>query len=416
VDEIDYVPHEAQLPFHEDKAVRFRGLFGGTGSGKSLAGAYEALTWARDYPGSVGLIATPAFRKIREIVIPAIEDLLGMSVDASPFFVNYNRGEMSLDVYNGSKIWLLGLDRAEASEGMNLDWAWVDEARLIPKFGEAFDSVRRRLRGSGRVPGAPVGCWVTTTPDHPGSDLHGFFEGRDRDPESRVYRMSIDDNLGNLGASYVDGIKRSHSGGLYDRFVLGQFANVAGGAFEFDYAVHVQGYTELFDRENMRRWAYGVDFGWVSPSAILVLGFDGDGRAFVVDEVYGSGMSEQLIINEAVALKSEYGEGVFWCDSSEPKTIVALSRSGVTARHNKNKRDDGIRELGGRFKDAGDGRRRLYVSPSCVNLIDELQTYSPLLKVRDHAVDALRYAVMGAKGSGGRIEGYSVYRQRAYVR
>lgn len=405
---IDYYPHDAQMPFHKDRyKVKFRGLIAGTGSGKTKAGGKEALDWAWENPGSVGLIAAPAFRKFREVIIPTFEDLLNSQIGSTPFFIRYNRAEMSLEVFNGSKIWMIGLDKAEAAEGMNIDWVWVDEARLIPKFGDAWDSILRRLRGSGlstplddKVPKKAIGAWVTTTPDHPGSRLYDFFEGKERDPESKVYRMSMDDNLANLGEAYIAGMKRTHSGGFYERFILGRFAAISAGAFEFDYTVHVQLFEGLFLKDNMRRIAYGVDFGWTNPSAVVAVGLDGDDRAFVTDELYRSRLSEDDLIAECELLESKWGRGIFWCDASEPRTITALRRAGLNARPNKSKRDDGIRELGGRFKDAGDGRRRLYISPSCVNLIEELQLYDADKKEHDHAVDGLRYAMMGVKGHG----------------
>jgi len=416
---INYYPHPKQLPFHEDRyEVKYRGLIAGTGAGKSKAGAKEALDWAWENPGSIGLIAAPAFRKFREIVVPAFEGLLNSKIDATPFFTNFNRMEMSLDVFNGSKIWMVGLDKPEASEGMNLDWAWVDEARLIPKFGDAWDSIRRRLRGSGLgkpldeyVPENAVGAWITTTPDAPGSALHDFFEGRDKDPEAKVYRMSIMDNP-HLPQDFIEGIKRTHTGGLYDRFVLGIFAAVGSGSFEFDYSIHVQG----FKPPELRNIVFGVDFGWTNPSAIVAIALDGDNRAYVVDEFYQNRVSEQTLINECRRLKEKWGDGVFWCDSSEPRTISALNIQGLDARGNDSKRDDGIREVGGRFLDAGDGKRRLYISPECVNLIEELQLYKAEKKEHDHAVDALRYAVMGAKTVSGEIEVLSGWRPRASKR
>jgi len=55
------------------------------------------------------------------------------------------------------------------------------------------------------------------------------------------------------------------------------------------------------------------------------------------------------------------------------------------------------------MKDAGDGKHRIYVAPRCVNLIDELQIYSAQQKGYDHAIDALRYCLMGAsRGRGER--------------
>ena len=86
--------------------------------------------------------------------------------------------------------------------------------------------------------------------------------------------------------------------------------------------------------------------------------------------------------------------------------------NGIDARANTSKREDGIAETGGRFKDAGDGKRRLYIAPECVNLIEELQLYEAEKKEHDHAVDALRYALMGSKSVSGEIQVASGWRIR----
>jgi hypothetical protein len=52
-----------------------------------------------------------------------------------------------------------------------------------------------------------------------------------------------------------------------------------------------------------------------------------------------------------------------------------------------------IAELGARFPKAGDGLPRLFISSRCINLISELLEYKVDVKERDHAVDALRYAL-----------------------
>lgn len=397
---IEYYPHEAQLPFHLDRyKVKFRGLIAGTGSGKSKAGGKEALDWAWENPGSQGLIAAPMYRKFREVIIPAFEDLLNSNIDATPFFTRFNRMEMSLDVFNGSKIWMIGLDKPEASEGMNIDWVWLDEARLVPKLSEAWDSILRRLRGSGkgrpidsRVPERAIGAWITTTPDHPGSYLNKLFEGRDRLENSKVYRMSIMDNT-HLPAEYIANIKQTHTGGKYDRFVLGKFAAIGGAAFEYDYTVHSQD-IKLPDKRTLSI-RYGVDFGWTNPSAILAIKIDSDGRAYVLEEVYGRQMSMEQMTAHIHQLYKTHGRGTVVCDRSRPDNIQVFVDAGLDAVPDKSKRDDGIADLGGRFKVQGDGLTRIYISPECENLIDELQTYDDTLKIRDHAVDALRYGLAG---------------------
>ena len=85
--------------------------------------------------------------------------------------------------------------------------------------------------------------------------------------------------------------------------------------------------------------------------------------------------------------------GPIFCDKSEPESIAKMVKAELPARAYPHKREDGIRELGARFNKAGDGRARIYVSGRCVNLISELLEYNVEVKERDHAVDALRYAI-----------------------
>jgi len=41
---LNYLPHNAQIPFHKDRyKIRNRGLIGGGGTGKTEAGAWELL-------------------------------------------------------------------------------------------------------------------------------------------------------------------------------------------------------------------------------------------------------------------------------------------------------------------------------------------------------------------------------------
>ena len=406
-------------------------MIGGGSSGKTEAGAFEALNWMIDNPGCVGAVFAPSYKMIHRNIIPKFEKLLGVSyVEASPFVDSFHKTNMVLtfntfvgkDRLRQSKLWLVGLERPEAAEGMNLDFAWLDEAGLVPKLEPARRSIMRRLRGSGtatrrprsKVPKNAVGMWVTTTPPFNAlsSDLYFFFEHpTKKNPDSKVYPMSLYDNRDNLPPGYIEEAERIHpEGPLRDRYILGKFVDMSGGVFAFVYSVHVDGFWA--PDEFSRQMIYGADFGWVSPSAIVAIASDGDGRAFVVDEVYGTQMSEQDIFGECVDLQMRWGRGTFWCDSSRPDTIKAMVRAGIDARPNKSKREDGILELGGRFPDAGDGLRRIYVSPDCVSLIEELQIFNPDRKEHDHACDALRYALMGGKIGGGMIEGYRMRRRR----
>ncbi len=390
---IPYRPHEGQLRFHKERyKYKYRLLCGGTGSGKTFAGISEDLYWLLVHAGIVGYVFEPTYPMVKRILIPTLEDLLGVPLERNPLIEVFNKGDMRIDFVNGSRLWMGSLDNPERAEGPNIDFIHVDEARLIRNFETAWRVIQRRLRGSGK--GHPIGSWVTTTPDHPGSPLYNFFEGPEHDPESRVYRMSLMDNV-HLDQGYIDAVKRAHTGGLYKRFIEGVFADVSLGSFNFDYAVHVQQFDEHYNPEAIKQLIYGVDFGWTNPAAIMTIAVDGDGRAYILDEFYKNQTPEAELTEEAKTFLEDHGQGRLFCDRSEPRTINEFRKAGLKAYPDKSKRDDGIRELGGRFQDAGDGMRRIYIHPDCVNLISELQTYDADRKENDHAVDALRYGLMG---------------------
>ncbi len=390
--EFKYEPFFNQLCFHLGRYEYFARLVScGSGAGKTIAGAWEALEWAYDNPGSVGYLFEPTFKMVKRVLIPTLQDdlLLGSPLESHNFVKNYNRTDSMIEFTNGSKWWMIGMDDPESAEGPNVDYIWSDETRLIHRnrIDTAFKVWKRRLRGS--VPGKyPVGFWCTTTPNEPGSEIWKQFE----DPEnkiqnSNVYRWSMDDNP-YLEEQYKAEMKASHTGGLYDRFILGLFAAVGAGSFGFDSSKHVFKKPPV-----IRQVIYGVDFGWTNPSVIVAVGFDGDGRAYVLEEFHQRRIHSETLIEEAKQMVQRWGSGIFYCDSSEPRTIEEMRLAGLEAVPNKSKREEGIREIGGRLKKKPDGRYRLQISENCVNLIFEMQVYLESKKENDHAVDALRYAL-----------------------
>jgi len=283
------------------------------------------------------------------------------------------------------------------AEGPNIDFIHVDEAQYVRYFDKAWEVILRRLRGTGRFPPDRQGAWVTTTPPAllPGDRLYEFFEDPEkRNPLSKVYRWGLWDNP-HTPERYKREIVASHHGSLAKRFIEGKFAPAGTGSFDFDSTIHEVGDTS---RIHFTKILYGVDFGWTNPSAIIAVAFDGDDRAYVLDEFYQNRTQNEVLISEAKLMQQQWGAGLFVCDRSEPQAIDSFRRAGLNAVADESKRDDGIHELGGRFQVSGDGRPRVYVRSTCVNWIHEVMVYSAEVKENDHAVDATRYAIMKGKG------------------
>lgn len=333
---------------------------------------------------------------VRRILLPTLKShwLLGDPLEANPDITNFTKGEMRLDWRNGSQFWFVSLEDPERAEGPNIDFAMIDEARLIRHFDVALRVIRRRLRGSGRAK-CPRGMWITTTPNAPHSELFNFLEDpKLKHPDSRTFRWSIYDNP-TLTEKYIRDIERSHHGGLAERFIWGRYAAVGAGTIPFDYDVHVIS-AATFNKNIIIQWVYGIDFGWTNPSCILVIGFDRDGRAYVVDEFYLARVTEDRVLEEAKAFEKRYGKGTFYCDPTQLQTIKWMVENGIDAVKSEPKRDEGIRHMAGYFPKAGDGKPRIYILNTCVNLIAELQVYDETKKEFDHAVDPLRYG-LGSK-------------------
>jgi hypothetical protein len=230
--------------------------------------------------------------------------------------------------------------------------------------------------------------------------MFDFFENpKTKDPQASVYRWSLLENT-YLDEEFKETMLRTHKGGLAEVFIYGRFAHVGVGSFDFDYTRHVVGESNCPFNETpeLRNISYGVDFGWTNPSCVLAVGFDGDGRVFVLDEFYQSRVQLETLIEEAVSMQKSYGNHVYVCDRSEPMAIDKMRMNGLRASGAKSKRDEGILDLGGRFHDGGDGWPRIFIRRNCVNLISELQVYEETKKENDHAVDALRYALEAYRG------------------
>jgi len=389
-----YIPDAGkQLQFHAARNIyRFRSVICGTGGGKTVCGLAEGISWAKKYPGSVGYVFEPSFPMVRRILLPTLRRdlLLGKPLHANPDIKRFHRGDMRLEWENGSEFWFVSLEDPEMAEGSNIDWGMIDEARLVRHFDVALRTVIRRLRGSDPSQGYPTGLWITTTPDAPGSDLHRFIENpKTKHPDSKVFRWGIHDNR-HLTAEYIRDILRTHHGGLAERFVHGRFAAVGVGTIPFDASVHV---TSIINKQIIVQMVYGVDFGWSNPSCVLAIGFDRDGRAYVLEEYYEARVTEDKVKEVLQDMQSRWGRGRVYCDPTQLQTINWLISHGILAQKSLPKRVEGIRHMAGYFPKAEDNRPRIQIHSNCVNLTAELQVYDETKKEFDHAVDTLRYGL-----------------------
>lgn len=148
-------------------------------------------------------------------------------------------------------------------------------------------------------------------------------------------------------------------------------------------------------------FANGQDFGFNHANVILPVGIKDD-DLYITKELYEFEKDTNELIGLALALSIDRKKQM-WCDSAEPDRIKMWQKAGFRAR--------GVDKGGsaGSVKAQIDWlkQRKIYVHPSCVNTIKELQQWKwkkdertgeyldEPVPFQDDAMAALRYAVEG---------------------
>lgn len=154
--------------------------------------------------------------------------------------------------------------------------------------------------------------------------------------------------------------------------------------------------------------AIGQDFGFNHANAILLLGWK-DGNVYIISELYGHEKDSSEWIGEAQKTGLPKNKQM-WCDSAEPDRIKMWKDAGFRARAVSKEPNSVKAQIdwlkGGTIK----GKkvdRKIFVHPSCVNTIKELQQWKwkkdeksgeyldEPVPVMDDAMAALRYGVEG---------------------
>jgi len=143
---------------------------------------------------------------------------------------------------------------------------------------------------------------------------------------------------------------------------------------------------------------YGCDWGFKNPSCILAIGIK-DEADYVLQEFYQSRVTDDELIGIAEEMQQKWGIGPFYCDPSEPASIEKFHRAGIRAERANNDVNAGIRAVASRISTG-----KLFIHERCQNLINELNMYQYAddekdrpVKLHDHAMDALRYALIESK-------------------
>ncbi len=320
---------------------------------------------------------------------------------------HHNKLEREIKIHGGGTIYYFGFGPGENSSQKIGSHGWtgcaVDEAVELTELNWMW--CRGRL--SVEVEGLPRQLYGACNPGPPSHFLAEKFglalAYKPKKGHVAIQTKSSDNR--HLPADYMEWINEL-TGVAHKRYVLGLWVGSEGLVYDnWNRDVNV-----CHRPGPWKRTIVGQDAGYTNPAVILVLCEDSDGRLHVAEEWYKTKQLEPAVIEQAETYDDLYEPDLWHVDPSDPGLIAALRHADINAVGAENAIFDGCQTVRARLSEAGDGKPRLTVDPSCENLIREMETYENKIdqktgtytdepvKANDHAMDALRYAVVAVDG------------------
>lgn len=423
----DYNPRGSALTVLKAKEPEVL-IVGPAGTGKTRACLEKLHAMALANPGMRALMVRKTASSLTASgLVTWKRDVIPESGPAVEFYGGSAEEPAQYRYRNGSKVVIGGMDKTSKIMSTEYDLIYVQEATELTE--DDWEALTSRLRSN------VVSFQQILADCNPAQDTHWLKARCDRGQTRDIFSRHVDnpvlfDDDGvatTQGESYMARLE-ALSGVRYRRLFKGEWSSAEGIIYEdWDSAVH------LVDRfpipEAWTRW-WAVDFGFTNPMVIQQWAEDGDGRVFLYREWYRTQRTvdqHAQAVLDYVAPDGKWSEPkpvAVFCDHDAEGQEVLRRRLGLPMRNADKQVSAGIEAVMRRLREAGDGKRRLYIlrdsvvspdeslreagRPTCT--AEEITGYvwdrregkppkEEPVKQDDHGVDALRYLVMGLERS-----------------
>jgi len=412
-EEDKYIPHPVQVAIHSSKK-RFRVVVCGRRTGKSLLASYE-ISYKACEPNQIIWIVAPTYdltdKIFREVVKIFKIILRGEDV------AKCSTKERHIILKNGTQIIGKSAENPDSLLGEGVDFLVFDEAA---KVKEAI--WQKYLRPT--LTDKEGDALFLTTPE--GRNwIYKLFMLSKRAPEKHVDWASFQapsSSNPHLSPGDLAEAKATLSAEVYAQEYLASFHVYEGRVYkEFTPETHViKKLPNNIRPEEFNEKFFSIDFGFENPSVILCIGVDEDGRYYVFDEFYKRKHTNTDLLRVLNDLRAKYGIFSGFADH-KPEAIHLFNQNGFKikkARKHNYSISEGIKAVAQKLV-VRNHKPHLYVMDKCVNVIREFESYryeksttknvkEEPLKMDDHAMDAIRYAIYSREtgftpSSGGRF-------------
>jgi len=369
--------------------ARYKGAFGGRGSGKSHFFAEMLVEEHITHPGMRSVCVREVQRSLAQSSKRLIEDKI-TSLGVSAMF---DVKEAEIRAPGGGLIIFQGMQNHTADSIKSLEGyrvAWVEEAQSLSQ--RSLDLLRPTIRAEDSE------LWFSWNPDQPTDPIDALLRGENPPPKSAIIEVNYEQN------PWFPAVLRAEM--EYDKKRdADRFAHVWRGAYRRNSEARVfkNWRVDEFEIDGVWTLRQGADWGFaVDPSVLVQCAIVGR-TLYVAHEAYRVGCDIDFLPD----LFRTVPEAERWptiADSARPETISYMQRHGFPKILSAIKGARSLEE-GVEFLKTFD----VVVHPRCVHTIDELTAYSyetdpltglvlPKLKDKDnHVIDALRYACEGAR-------------------
>ena len=380
------VLHKTQSLVARDKH-RFRVVNCGRRWGKTTLAILEMIGKASAIADARVAYIAPTYQQARDIAWTDVKKYI------LPAIVQPNESRLEITIKNTksgtSTISLRGWESIETLRGQAFDFIVIDEIASMRNFWLNWQEVIRPTltdrKGEVLFISTPKGF----------NHFYDLFNFQDED--YKAFHFTTYDNP-HLPVEEIDKAKKELPSDRFAQEYMADFRKSEGLVYkEFSRDLHVYDDQPKFEQKGY----YGaVDFGFTNPCAVLHAKLDRDNSYWITEEFYKTGRTEEQI-----------GDYVKTCgfngvapDPESPSAIEVLNQKGVNVMEVVKGRDSiksGIDAIRALFKG-----NKIHIHRSCINLIQELETYSypeksvnhnepeVPIKENDHALDALRYLIM----------------------
>lgn len=367
---------------------RYKGVYGGRGSGKSHAFAemlIERCIMQKTYAVCV--------REVQKSLAQSVKKLLEVKIEAMGVGHMFEVQQAVIKCPRGGLIIFQGLQNHTADSIKSLegyDIAWVEEAQSLSQ--RSLDLLRPTIR----KPGSEL--WFTWNPSQATDPVDVLLRGDSPPPDALVVQANYRDN------PWLPDVLRAEL--EYDRSRdPDKFAHIWLGEYQRNSEARVfrNWRVEEFTALDGVTFRMGADFGFsIDPSVLLRCYIDGR-NLYIDHEAWQIGCEIDRLPDLFMTVPGAESWPMV-ADSSRPETISYLRNHGFPRILPAVKGARSVEE-GVEFLKSFD----IIVHPRCQHVIDELTLYSfeidPLTGIvlpkladkNNHCIDALRYACEGVR-------------------